>query len=63
MARKHSIKKSRHGVRAPGKTQTSITLREVVLERARAVARADGRSLSNWLEKLLIDKLKIAIEL
>ena len=55
MAKKASKKKavSRHGMRAPGKTQTSINLSEDLLEQARDVAQADGRSLSNWLEQLI----------
>ncbi len=48
---------SRHGMRAPGKTQTSITLSEDLLEKARVVAAQDGRSLSNWLEQLIRKRL------
>ncbi len=60
MATKKTSKKkagSRHGMRAPGKTQTSITLSEDLLDRARAVAEQDGRSLSNWLEQLIRKRL------
>ncbi len=51
-------KVSRHGMRAEGKTQTSITLREEILNQARAVAAADGRSFSNWLERLIQETMK-----
>lgn len=50
-------KKSRHGVRADGKAQTSVSLREDLLEAARNAAAAENRSLSNWLENLLAEKL------
>ena len=46
-------KQTRHGKRAPGKTQTSITLNEDLLARAKEAAAKDGRSLSNWLEQLV----------
>ena len=49
-----STKKStRQGQRAPGKTQTSISLRKDLLDWARAKAESDGRSLSNWIEQLI----------
>lgn len=48
---------SRHGKRADGKTQTSVTLREDLLSLAREAAAADGRSFSNWLERLMLEKL------
>jgi hypothetical protein len=54
-AKKKSV--SRHGMRAPGKTQTSITLSEELLDQARVVAEQDGRSLSNWLEQLIRKRL------
>jgi hypothetical protein len=60
MATKKTAKKksvSRHGMRAPGKTQTSITLSEDLLDQARAAAEQDGRSLSNWLEQLIRKRL------
>jgi predicted HicB family RNase H-like nuclease len=46
-------KQTRHGKRAPGKTQTSITLSEELLARAKEAAARDGRSLSNWLEQIV----------
>ena len=49
-------KASKHGKRADGKAQTSISMREDLMERARAEAAKDGRSLSNWLEQLLREK-------
>ena len=48
-----SAKPSRQGQRAPGKTQTSISLRSDLLEFARQKADNDGRSLSNWIEHLI----------
>ena len=45
---------SRHGKRAENKTQTTLSLRKDVLAWARQKAADDGRSLSNWLERLLI---------
>lgn len=50
--------KTRHGRRAAGKTQTSISLRADLLASAKAEAEKDGRSFSNWLERLLEEKLK-----
>lgn len=49
-------KPTRHQKRADGKTQTSISLREDILERAKKQADAEGRSLSNWLEQMLKEK-------
>lgn len=48
---------TRHGVRAEGKTQTSISLRLDLLERAKEAAREENRSFSNWLENLLVERL------
>jgi hypothetical protein len=48
---------SRHGVRAAGKTQTSISLRGDLLAAAKKAAEEENRSLSNWLEMLLSEKL------
>jgi hypothetical protein len=50
-------KKTRSHARAAGKAQTSISLREDLLAAAKAAAEADNRSLSNWLEILLKEKL------
>lgn len=49
---------SRHGVRAAGKTSTTVSLEEAILDKARALAAEDGRSFSNWLERLLVEKLR-----
>jgi len=49
---------SRHGVRADGKTQTSISLRGDLLAAAKKAAGEENRSLSNWLENLLKEKLE-----
>lgn len=53
-------KKARNHGRAEGKTQTSISLRRELLEAAKAAAEKDNRSLSNWLEILLKEKLEEA---
>jgi hypothetical protein len=53
-------KTTRHGVRADGKAQTSISLRRELLEAAKEAAEKDNRSLSNWLEILLKEKLEAA---
>lgn len=45
--------RKKYGRRAPGKTQTTISLTDEVYNKARAAAEADGRSLSNYLEQLL----------
>ena len=50
-------KTTRHGVRAEGKTQTSISLRGDLLAAAKKAAGEENRSLSNWLEMLLSEKL------
>lgn len=44
--------KSRHGKLADGRSQTSVTMDEELLEWARQQARNDRRSLSNWLAML-----------
>jgi hypothetical protein len=51
---------SRHGVRAAGKTSTSISLDEDLLKKARDLAEQDGRTFSNWIEQQLKDALKKA---
>lgn len=50
-------RQSRHGVRADGKAQTSISLRGDILAAAKKAAEEENRSLSNWLENLLSEKL------
>ena len=52
------MKKERSHARSEGKTQTSISLRKDILEAAKIAAEKDNRSLSNWLELLLRDKLQ-----
>ena len=49
--------KPRNHSRAEGKAQTSISLRRELLEAAKEAAEKDNRSLSNWLEILLKEKL------
>jgi hypothetical protein len=53
MKSKESKKPTRHGLRAPGKTQTSLTMSEDILSKAKTAAAQDGRSLSNYIEQLL----------
>jgi hypothetical protein len=50
--------KERSHARSEGKTQTSISLRVEILEAAKTAAAKDNRSLSNWLEILLKEKLE-----
>ncbi len=40
--------------RGPGQTQTTISISEDALEKARTAAAADRRSLSNFLELLIL---------
>jgi hypothetical protein len=49
-------RKTKQDHRTPGKTQTSISLNTASLEWARGKAKADGRSLSNWIERLIASK-------
>lgn len=60
MIDKESKKQTRHGKRAPGKTQTSLTMSEEILSKAKAAAERDGRSLSNYIEQLLKRSLSAA---
>ena len=55
MAKKASKKAadSRQGRRAPTERQTSISINGEILEWARGEATADGRSFSNYVERLL----------
>jgi hypothetical protein len=46
-------KSSRHGKLAETTGQTSITMNKELLDRAKKAAKAEGRSLSNWLEQLV----------
>ncbi len=52
-AKKKTPARRKYGRRADGKTQTTISLSDVVYEKAKKAAEADGRSLSNYLEQLL----------
>ncbi|MDB6078437.1 MAG: hypothetical protein JWO82_2184 [Akkermansiaceae bacterium] len=47
---------TRHMQRADGKAQTSISMREDLLDQARRAAEAEGRSLSNWIEQMLKER-------
>lgn len=58
--KKKSGEPTRHGVRAAGKTSTSISLDEELLQKARELAEQDGRTFSNWIEQQLKDALKKA---
>ena len=46
-----TAKTTKQGQRAPGKTQTSISLSVTFLTWAQEKAAQDGRSLSNWIEQ------------
>jgi hypothetical protein len=48
-----STKKRSGARRAADKAQTSISLRNDLLQRARGSAAEEGRTFSNWLEQLL----------
>lgn len=52
-AKAASAKESRQGRRAPTERQTSISINGETLEWARSEATADGRSFSNYVERLL----------
>jgi hypothetical protein len=52
-AKAASAKESRQGRRAPTERQTSISINGETLEWARNEATADGRSFSNYVERLL----------
>jgi hypothetical protein len=58
--KKKTGKPSRHGVRAVGKTSTTVSLDEELLRQARELAEQDGRTFSNWIEQQLKDALKKA---
>jgi hypothetical protein len=44
---------SRHGKLSENTAQTSITMNKKLMEMAKAEAKKEGRSLSNWLEQLV----------
>ena len=52
------MKTPRSHNRAESKAQTSISLRKELLDAAKEAADRDNRSLSNWLEILLKEKLE-----
>ena len=52
MASKKQTRKT-YGRRAAGKTQTTISLSDESLAKAKKNAEAEGRSLSNYIEQLL----------
>jgi len=58
-----SVKKknpdSRHGKLSDKTAQTSITMNKELLEKCRAEAEREGRSLSNWLEQLAKNSFKL----
>lgn len=60
MSTKKKNPASRHGVRAVGKTSTTVSLDEELLKKARELAAEDGRTFSNWIEQQLKDALKKA---
>lgn len=51
---------SRAGKRAPGQTTATISLSAETLARARQLAAAEDRSLSNWLRRLIERNLAAA---
>lgn len=56
MAKKKQTPKnpnSRHGKLSENTSQTSITMKKELLEKARAAAKSENRSLSNWLEEVV----------
>jgi hypothetical protein len=53
MSRAKKKSGSRHGMLAEGTAQTSITMNRELLEKCKAAAQEEGRSLSNWLEQLV----------
>ena len=52
MAAKKKTSETRHGRLSEHTAQTSITMNKELLAKCRAAAKAEGRSLSNWLEQL-----------
>ena len=54
-------KEQRQGRRAPTERQTSISINGEILEWARGQAVADGRSFSNYIERVL-DRERSALE-
>lgn len=52
-SKKSAPQRKQYGRRADGKTQTTLSLTEEVLAKAKKAAEEDGRSLSNFIEQLL----------
>ena len=44
---------SRHGKLSDNTVQTSITMNKALMDKAKVSAKAEGRSLSNWLEQIV----------
>jgi len=53
MKPKPKLGESRAGKRAPGQTATTISLSEETLAKIRYLAAQDGRTVSNWLRRLI----------
>lgn len=53
MKPKPKPEQSRAGKRAPGQTTATISLSADILATAKRLAAEDGRSLSNWLRRLI----------
>lgn len=53
MKKKPAAKKGAQSRRAKGQTQTSLSMSESILAKAREAAAEDKRSLSQWIELML----------
>lgn len=62
-SKKSPPQRKQYGRRGDGKTQTTLSLSEEVLEKARRAAEEDGRSLSNFIEQLLKKSLLLLLAL
>jgi hypothetical protein len=51
------VSESRHGKRAEGKVQTSISLDDETRKLVQEAAQSDGRTVPNWLEMLICKRL------
>ncbi len=47
--------------RSEGKTATSISMSQETLNRAKEAAQQDGRTLSNWIEQLIKNSVKLIV--
>lgn len=52
MSSKKKNTESRHGKLSEGRSQTSITMRKELMDKAKAEAEREGRSLSNFIEQI-----------